>query len=285
MPVEFKPKDSFPPVTGFLPGGKFQLPAGHWTDDTALALCISYSLIKLRTLNLTDILRRFQSWYETGENSSTGKAVGVGQQTLQALSYFSVTGNPPQLSVKPALGNGSLMRLAPVVLAYASKPDLLEEACAQSSLCTHPDEACLEGCVLFGKLIHLALLGYSKADIFTWLFKHINDLQFSDLTQCLRKLEKPLPRSVINARGYFPQSLQAALWAFQTTDSFAEGALLAVNLGEDADTVGAIYGQLAGAYYSIREIPSEWIENLAKSAEIRTVANQLYEVATEKISE
>ena len=41
------------------------------------------------------------------------------------------------------------------------------------------------------------------------------------------------------------------------------GGLLAVNLGNDADTTGAIYGQIAGAHYGTSGIPPAWVEKLA----------------------
>jgi ADP-ribosyl-[dinitrogen reductase] hydrolase len=66
---------------------------------------------------------------------------------------------------------------------------------------------------------------------------------------------------VIKGTGYVVNALEAALWAFYRSESFREGGLLAVNLGDDADTTGAIYGQLAGAYYGVEQIPSEWREN------------------------
>jgi hypothetical protein len=59
----------------------------------------------------------------------------------------------------------------------------------------------------------------------------------------------------IRGSGYVVDSLEAALWAFATTDDFESGALAAVNLGDDADTTGAVYGQLAGAWYGVEGEP------------------------------
>lgn len=59
-------------------------------------------------------------------------------------------------------------------------------------------------------------------------------------------------------------TLEAALWAFFTTDGFRAGALKAVNLGDDADTVGAVYGGIAGAFYGVEDVPVEWIEGLVR---------------------
>lgn len=59
-------------------------------------------------------------------------------------------------------------------------------------------------------------------------------------------------------------TLEAALWCFFTTSGFREGALKAVNLGGDADTVGAVYGGLAGAFYGVEDVPVEWINGLMR---------------------
>jgi hypothetical protein len=79
-----------------------------------------------------------------------------------------------------------------------------------------------------------------------------------DRSNCGGLIQNERPRRKIKGSGYVVESLQAALWAFDRSRSFREGALLAVNLGNDADTTGAIYGQLAGAFYGAEQIPPEW---------------------------
>jgi len=79
----------------------------------------------------------------------------------------------------------------------------------------------------------------------------------------------------IRGTGYVVNALEAALWAFQGTDSFEAGALAAVNLGDDADTTGAIYGQLAGAYYGVDAIPDGWRRTLARREQIIALADDL----------
>ena len=83
------------------------------------------------------------------------------------------------------------------------------------------------------------------------------------------------PPEIIGS-GYVVKSLEAALWAFYKTESFREGALLAVNLGNDADTTGAIYGQLAGAYYGMEDIPDEWIQGVYGKDMILSYAERLF---------
>ena len=81
----------------------------------------------------------------------------------------------------------------------------------------------------------------------------------------------------IKGTGYVVESLEAALWALHHGDSFKEGALLAVNLGDDADTTGAVYGQLAGAVYGESGIPATWRSRLTHRDLIAGFADRLFE--------
>jgi ADP-ribosylglycohydrolase len=83
----------------------------------------------------------------------------------------------------------------------------------------------------------------------------------------------------IRGGGYVVAALEAALWALHTTETFRDGALAAVNLGEDADTTGAIYGQLAGAVYGVDGIPAAWLERIVLRERIEALADGLHELA------
>lgn len=82
-------------------------------------------------------------------------------------------------------------------------------------------------------------------------------------------------RKEIRGSGYCVASLEAALWCFEKTNSFEQAVLTAANLGEDADTTAAICGQIAGAYYGVKAIPSSWIDRLAMREEIEQLALSL----------
>jgi ADP-ribosyl-[dinitrogen reductase] hydrolase len=88
----------------------------------------------------------------------------------------------------------------------------------------------------------------------------------------------------VKASGHVLKSLEAALWAFFTTDSFADCVLRAVNLGDDADSVGAIAGQLAGACYGVNGIPTEWVSGLQDSEKFQTLAERLYGATEGKVA-
>ena len=83
----------------------------------------------------------------------------------------------------------------------------------------------------------------------------------------------------IKGTGYVVKSLEAALWAFYHSHSFRSGCFLAVNLGDDADTTGAVYGQLAGAFYGEQGIPLSWRNQLAYRDLIESLADQLFSLA------
>jgi ADP-ribosyl-[dinitrogen reductase] hydrolase len=91
-----------------------------------------------------------------------------------------------------------------------------------------------------------------------------------------RRLVQAQAAPAVQGTGYVVDCLEAALWAFHRGRAFDEGCLLAVNLGNDADTTGAVYGQLAGAYYGIRGIPKSWREKIALGAVIAALAEKLY---------
>src|SRR4051812_41293110 len=122
--VEFRPPGTFTPVTDMVGGGPFQLPAGAWTDDTSMALCLAESLVECGGFDPVDQLRRYVRWYRDGYWSSTGTCFDIGTATRAALERFELTGEPyPGDAAPDAAGNGPLMKLAPVALAFAGDPD------------------------------------------------------------------------------------------------------------------------------------------------------------------
>ncbi len=92
------------------------------------------------------------------------------------------------------------------------------------------------------------------------------------------------PKAEVRGSGYCVESLEAALWCFNQTTSFEEAVLEAVNLGDDADTSGAITGQLAGAHYGIQGIPNRWLTTLHDADYITSMATQLYDANSKRCS-
>lgn len=285
VPAEFKMVGDFEPVTDFRDSDWFDLPAGHWSDDTAMALCLANSLIEKKSFDPVDQIEKYKKWLETGYCSSTGKAIGVGQTILRALLTYR-NGDDPYVAIssRHSDGNGSLMRLSPIPLYFKNNPKQAIENAELSSKITHGSQLCGDACRYYTGLIIGALNGVSKKELLSDLYSPIpNFWKDNQLAEEIENIAlgsyKQNDPPFIQGSGYVVKSMEAALWAFYNSESFEDGVLKAVNLGDDADTTGAIYGQLAGAYYGISGIPKKWVDNVAKKDEICEIASKLFELS------
>jgi ADP-ribosyl-[dinitrogen reductase] hydrolase len=287
--LEFSRPGSFEKIMDMVGGGPFYLAPGEWTDDTSMALCLAESLIKKREFDPIDQLERYVRWYRKGYLSSTGFFFDIGGTTSAALRRFERTREPYPGDDDPfSAGNGSLMRLAPVPMFYARQPRLALVRGGDASRTTHASPRAVDACQYYTILIIGALRGQSKEE----LLAKPDDWNFIDSDSCkaLCSLDaeimevvngsyKHMQPSEIMGSGYVVRSMEAALWAFYNSTTFREGALLAANLGDDADTTAAIYGQLAGAYYGEEGIPIEWRTKLAMVDLIIDYSDKLFELA------
>lgn len=272
--VEFSPRGSFPPVTGIAGGGPFQLKPGQWTDDTSMALCLAESLVERNAFDPKDQMARYLNWWQWGYFSSTGACFDIGGTVRAALADFQNSGHPYAGSSDPeSAGNGSLMRLAPVSMFGFRSPELIPKLAADSSRTTHGAAEAIECCQLLAILIYRCLSGHPKQGLLTELGHQFYQASVRALSEGAFSSKA---YSELKGSGYCVQSLEAALWCFFNTESFAEAVLAAVNLGDDADTTGAITGQLAGAYYGASAVPAEWVSQLAMREDIEALASRLY---------
>lgn len=279
--LEFKEPGSFAPIDDIVGGGPFGLRPGEWTDDTSMALCLAESLLERRGFDPADQLRRYVRWWREGHLSSRGRCFDIGATVASALRRFEQAGAPYCGSTDPrSAGNGSIMRLAPVPLFFAEDPREAVARAAESSRTTHGAEEAVDACRYLAALIVGALRGASKEELLSdhytpmpglWAEQPLAPRIAEIAAGSFRRREPP----EIRGTGYVVHSLEAALWAFDRGGSFREGAILAVNLGDDADTTGAVYGQLAGAYFGEPGIPREWCQRLAMNDTIASMAEQL----------
>ena len=280
--LEFKPRGSFKPLTDMVGGGPFRLQPGQWTDDTSMALCLAESLLECNGFDAVDQMQRYLRWYDEGYWSSTGSCFDIGNATSAALRVFRRTGNGFSGSTEAgAAGNGSLMRLVPIPLFFAKDPDLALRMAADSSRTTHGSATAVDACRYFAGLIVGALGGASKEELLSERYSPLSTPWGADqlhpaVTAIASGSFRGKEANDVRASGFVLHTLEAALWAFATTDDFASGALAAVNLGDDADTTGAVYGQIAGAFYGLEGIPAAWVEKLAMRGEIREMADRLH---------
>ena len=279
--LEFTKPGSFEPIRDIVGGGPFRLKAGEWTDDTSMALCLAESLVERRGFDPVDQLRRYVRWFRQGHLSSTGSCFDIGNTTREALESFEATGEPWCGPTGPdTAGNGSLMRLAPVPIFFRADPREAIERSGESSRTTHGAREAVDGCRYYGGLIAAALGGIDKATLLSPRYSPVDGAwRPGVLAPAIEEVAagsfKDRRPPEIQGSGYVVRSMEAALWALHRSSTFQEGALLAVNLGRDADTTGAIYGQLAGAIYGEAGIPAEWRARLAHGELIRSFADRL----------
>lgn len=279
--VEFMKPGNFTPVTDMVSGGVFDLEPGQWTDDTSMALCLAESLVEKQAFDAVDQMQRYVRWRWDGHWSSTGKCFDIGNTTSDALARFERSGDAFSGGTEEdTAGNGSIMRLAPVPLYFSNDPLLAIEYAGKSSRTTHALDVCIDACRYLAALIIGAVQGESKQTLLSDHYSPVKNLWkdnplHPDIASIAAGSFKNKQPPEIKGTGYVVQSLEASLWAFHNSTSFKQGCLMAVNLGEDADTTAAVFGQLAGAFYGSPGIPLSWRKRLTMNKEISLMADRL----------
>ncbi|WP_261796027.1 ADP-ribosylglycohydrolase family protein [Numidum massiliense] len=275
--VEFQVPGTFAAVTDMIGGGVHDIEPGEWTDDTSMALCLAESLLESDGFDANDQMQRYLKWFREGYFSCRENSFGVGKMAEEALVQFEETGDPYSgLNNPEKAGNGSLMRLLPIALYYAGDVEQAIEYATKSSLTTHGATESIDACRLFAHVLVQTVRGVEKEKLFgetLWPHRHQLTEKVAEIAAGSYKTKEP---PEIRASSYVVESLEAALWAFHRSTSFEEGLLMTVNLGDDADTTGAIYGQLAGVYYGMAGIPRRWREQLKKRSLIMRTADHIY---------
>ena len=270
--LEFKERDSYEPLTDMIGGGPFQLKAGEWTDDTAMALALADSLQGNNDIDERDLLSRFIDWRDQGTYSCTGRCFDIGNTTDISLTRYQKTGKLNSASSNAnAAGNGSLMRLAPVAIRYWRDRVKLRDVAARQSKTTHAAREAVDACVAFAEMLADAIEGKPKSII---MRTRENDYA-GQIGKIIGGLWRGKSRQAIKATGYVAHTLEAAVWSVGRTSDYRSAVLNAANLGEDADTTAAVSGQLAGAIYGASLIPIAWLERVAWRERITKTASDL----------
>ena len=270
--LEFCTRDAQPRLEDMTGGGPFALPPGAWTDDTAMALALADSLAATGTLDSRDLMDRFVRWWQHGEYSCTGTCFDIGNATRAALDRYVRTGDPFAGSTHPrTAGNGSLMRLAPVALRFRKDRSRLTDTAADQSRTTHGAEEAVDACRAFAELLSDAVAGTPRAAL-------LAPKPFEGtpaVAGIMAGSWRGRARNEIRSSGYVVHTLEAALWSVARTGDFRNAVLLAANLADDADTVAAVTGQLAGALYGLNGIPDRWLDRLAWKDRLMDAAHRL----------
>ncbi|HCW89746.1 MAG TPA: ADP-ribosylglycohydrolase [Marinobacter sp.] len=271
--VEFRRRDTFSLHTEMTGGGAFQVKPGEWTDDTAMALCLAESLLACGGFNSKDQLGRYVRWMNEGHMACQGKCIDIGNTTRDALRRFSRTQVSFAGTDNPfASGNGGIMRLAPAVIAAPDQKTAIEYA-IDSSRTTHASADCLDGAELLGAVLWELRQGVDLKV----LLENLPDTQERGMAvgRIKNGFFRHFTRDEISSGGYVIDTLEAAFWCCYHAESFEDALITAVNLGDDADTVGAVTGQIAGVGWGLESIPERWLERLVWREKICGLASGL----------
>lgn len=274
--LEFSERDRYPILTDMVGGGPFRLAPVEWTDDTSMALVLADVLARSGEgddgLDEHLLMERFCAWQESGAYSHNGRCFDIGVTVRAALRRFKASGEPVAGSTDPqTVGNGSLMRLAPVAIRFWQDRPRMRDVAARQSRTTHGAAEAVDACVAYAELLADAIEGKPVVEV---LAPRAMDLAPS-IASIIAGSWRGKPRGQVRGSGYVVHSLEAALWSVGRSGSFARAVIAAANLGEDADTTAAIAGQLAGALHGASDIPGHWVAQLAWQERIVQYAEAL----------
>jgi ADP-ribosyl-[dinitrogen reductase] hydrolase len=177
-------------------------------------------------------------------------------------------------------GNGSIMRLSPLVVRWWKNFSIYQDIAIRQSKTTHASPECLESCILLARIIASAIEGKGKNALDSGIGNAIDSilsLKAKKVISIANGDYKSFSREFIKSSGYVIDTLEAACWCVFTSDDFESAVLKAVNLGDDADTVGAVTGQIAGAVWGYSSIPDNWVKILYDHDRLHAIAEILYE--------
>lgn len=286
------------PITDMEGYGSYFMPKGSWSDDTSMSLATLDGLAN--GIDYEDIMQKFCAWYTQAKYTPTGLVFDIGNTTRAALKkYINQSMLRSSLPTTPATecggkeendnGNGSLMRIHPVVLYLADKDMPLEkkmEIIENISALTHTHQRSKTACGIYAFILWELLKNPTKTAVSVGLQKaaeyYKNASEVGVFARIFRDDFAQTDRAEIKSFGYVVATLEASLWCVLTTDSYKECVLRAVNLGSDTDSVAAVAGGLAGAIYGYAAIPQKWKDDLIALDYIENLCNAFAKGTKEK---
>ena len=290
VPAEFMSRERLQhdPVVDMQGGGVHNQPAGTWSDDTSMTLCLMDSIME-KGIHYGDQMSRFSDWLWNATNTAHGEVFDVGGTTKRAILKFAKGASPLECGETAdfSCGNGSLMRILPMAFYIVGQygntelDDRAAEMIHNTSKCTHAHLRCQMACGIYSSVVFQLCFGDDliksvESGILSALSYYKNKSAFAGVYhECESLADIGLwEESHIRGSGYVLHTLQASLWCLLTTFCYAECVLKAVRLGEDTDTTAAVAGGLAGLWYGVQSIPESWLYKLAKHNELKVKCNQ-----------
>ena len=279
------------PVTGMRAYGTYHQPAGAWSDNTSLSICLAESL--LHGLDYFDIMNHFRKWMFEGEYTPYGTVFGVGNCTAKAVFRYDHGKDPLSCggTTEGDNGNGSLIRVLPILFylrsVYGAEWFGQDEPMTiihNISKLTHGHKRSWIACAIYLSIADVLMDGKSVADAVEkgvarayeyYLHQEGYDMDLRYYDRLRKKSFAGLPEKEIRSSGYVVDTLEAAIWSLMNTKSYSECVLRAVHLGGDTSTVAAVAGSLAGLCYGYESIPEEWLAAIARKEYLDDICMRL----------
>ena len=286
VPVEFETRADLKqnPVVDMQEYGTYNQVKGTWSDDSSLTFCLAESIAE--GLDLQKLANKFIAWKNDNYWTAHGWVFDIGIGTRIAIERLENGEQPEYAGGFEELdnGNGSLMRILPLVLLTKDLPvEERYELTKKVSSLTHGHIRSVIACFYYLEFAKCLCDGldlkeaYSSVNKIVSEFlkrKEINPKEVELFNRVLVENIATLTEDEIESSGYVLHSLEASIWCLLTANSYEKAVLKAVNLGKDTDTNAAITGGLAALYYGYESIPQKWINVLAKKEEIEKLCNQ-----------
>lgn len=295
VPFEFSSRDKMKAtpakeMTGYKSHNQ---PKGTWSDDSSLTFCLAESLIK--GYDLKDISENFIKWKNEAYWSARGEVFDIGVTTSIAISRLEQIINDKDFNELARQkyygneydnGNGSLMRIIPLLFHIMGKP-LREqfEIIWEISALTHRHIRAAMSCMIYLKLAEKLLeekkkeIAYSemRMEIFT-LWEEINfpKEEKSHFSKIIQHDIRETSIDELKSGGYVIEVLESSIWFFLKESSYKETVLSIINIGHDTDTSAAIAGGLAGIYYGLNGMPEHWVISIARLNDIIKLGEDLF---------
>ena len=285
VPVEFSSREKLKqyPLTEMIGYGSHYVSEGNWSDDTSLTLATMDSILENEGIDYSDLMVKFVCWCNDAKYTSEGKVFDIGITTREALIKFMNGISPLYCGSKESFdnGNGSLMRILPVIYYLFSNKLIVEEQVKiinNVSSLTHAHEVSCLGCMIFSNYVKSLLNGHNKYDALNEA-KSFNYSKFYSINS-INMYERILSGDIfnisvnsINSSGYIVDTLEAVLWCTLNSNSYKDAILTAINLGGDTDTIGALTGAINGLIYGRDQIPDKWLNKMKRLDYLEEISN------------
>lgn len=284
VPVEFsdrkeRKKDPVNEMRGY---GTYNQPMGTWSDDTSMMLCLIEAIAE--GYSSDKLAEKFVRFASEGYMTPYGVVFDIGNAVMKAIRNI-ISGVPSTEcggNTEYDNGNGSLMRILPLVFALKNTDDtkkinMIEEV----SSITHKHPISLLSCIIYIQFAFELLSGKNKDTAYRSMANNVTSIVGDRYSGVIQKFENILNGTLISfsenkikSTGYVLDTIEASLWCFMNSSSYEECVYKAINLGGDTDTIACISGGLAGIYYGIDSINNNWIQMIARKHDINIMIDK-----------